>query len=101
MLARFSVSAAGAGVHMSDKVADAIRLIEESGLDYQVTAMDTLVEGNADAVLSLIQRCIEAMHEHSERVICDIKIDDWSGKTSLLRDKVQSVERVIGRGVSK
>lgn len=101
MLARFSVSPAGSGVHLSDKVADAIRLIEDSGLDYQVTAMDTLVEGSADAVLGLIQRCIEVMHQHSERVICDIKIDDWTGKSGLLRDKVRSVEQVIGREVAK
>ena len=101
MLARFSVSAAGAGAHMSDKVADAIRLIEESGLDYQVTAMDTLVEGAPDEVMGLIQRCIEVMHRHSERVICDVKIDDWSGKSGMLRGKVQSVERVIGRDLAK
>lgn len=101
MLARFSVSAAGAGVHMGDQVADAIRLIAESGLDYQVTAMATLVEGEPDEVMGLIQRCIEAMHKHSERVTCDIKIDDWSGKTDLLRTKVQSVERAVGRELAK
>jgi uncharacterized protein (TIGR00106 family) len=86
---------------MGEQVADAIRLVEESGLDYQVTAMDTIVEGEWEQVMGLIHRCVETMHDHSERVFCDVKIDDWSGKEGLLEEKVRSVERAIGHEVKK
>lgn len=101
MIARFSLSHAGSGVHMGQQVAEAIRLVEESGLDYQVTAMDTLVEGEREEVMGLISRCIETMHQHSERVFCDVKIDDWTGKKGLLQEKVRSVEQVLGHTVEK
>jgi uncharacterized protein (TIGR00106 family) len=85
---------------MGEQVADAIELVEESGLDHQVTAMDTLVEGEWDEVMGLIRRCMEKMHEHSERVFCDIKIDDWRDKEGLLEDKVRSVEQAVGHQIN-
>ncbi|MFW6198371.1 MAG: MTH1187 family thiamine-binding protein [Acidobacteriota bacterium] len=93
MLARFSVSPVGSGEHLGDKVADAIQIVRDSGLDHQVTAMDTLIEGEWDEVMEVIRACVDALHSHSDRVICEVKIDDWKGRSGLLEGKVESVER--------
>lgn len=91
MLARFSVTPVGAGEHLGDKVKDAIDIVRDSGLPHQVTAMDTLIEGEWNEVMGVIQSCVDALHAHSERVSCEIKIDDWKGHDELMRTKVQSI----------
>lgn len=101
MIAFFSISPMGTGLHVGDAVADAVRIVEESGLDHQVTAMGTILEGDWDDVMGVIRRCRDAMHEHSERVTCLIKIDDFTGRSGTLSAKVRSVEEALGHEVRK
>jgi uncharacterized protein (TIGR00106 family) len=101
MLAFFSIVPMGAGASVGDRVADAIKIVAESGLDYQVTAMGTLVEGDWDEVMGVIRRCFDAMHEHSDRVTCTLKIDDYKGRSGRIAGKIASVERALGREVDK
>lgn len=96
MVALFSIAPMGTGVRVAKEVTDAIRVVEESGLDYQVTAMGTLIEGDWDEVMGVIRACFDVVHEHSERVTCFIKIDDWVGKRGQIRNKVASVEELLG-----
>ena len=100
MLAEFSVSPAGAE-SMGDEVARCLDLVDRSGLDYQLTAMGTLVEGEWDAVLDLIGRCHEAVREEAGRVVTTIRIDDREGVEGALRSKVADVERILGRELRK
>jgi len=101
MIAFFSISPVGTGLHVGDAVADAVRIVEDSGLDHQVTAMGTLVEGDWDEVMGVIRRCMDALHEHSGRVTCLIKLDDFVGRTGTLAAKVRSVEEALGHEVRK
>ena len=101
MLAFFSMIPLGTGVSFSSKVADSIRIIEESGLDYKMTAMGTIIEGDWDDISGVIGRCFEAMHKHSERVSCTIKIDDHAGRSGRLNGKIASVENALGHEVMK
>lgn len=101
MIAFFSISPVGTGLHLGDAVADAVRIVEESGLDHQVTAMGTILEGDWDEVMGVIQRCMDAMHEHSDRVSCLIKLDDFAGRTGTLSAKVGRVEEALGHAVRR
>jgi len=101
MLAFFSIVPMGTGVSLGDKVAEAIGIVDESGLDYKVSAMGTIVEGEWDEVMGVIGKCFDAMHKHSERVTCIIKIDDHAGRGGRLEGKIASVESALGREVSK
>jgi uncharacterized protein (TIGR00106 family) len=101
MLAFFSMIPLGTGVSFSSKVADSIRIIEESGLDYKMTAMGTIIEGDWAEVSGVIGRCFEAMRKHSERVSCTIKIDDHAGRSGRLTGKIASVEDKLGHEVRK
>jgi len=99
MLVEFSVLPLGAGEHLHAAVAAAIRLIDESGLDYRVHAMGTEIEGAWDEVMSLIRRCHEEVARQSPRVYTVIKIDDFKDQAGMITSKVESVEKTLGRKI--
>ncbi len=82
-------------------ISHSLSIIKESGLDYQITAMGTIVEGEASEVFNLIQACHTKMTNLSGRVSTSIKIDDRAGATGRLRGKVNSVEKVLGEELNK
>lgn len=101
MLAFFSIVPMGTGSSVGKEVAEAVQIVADSGLDYQVTAMGTLVEGDWEEVMGVIRRCFDTLHEHSERVTCTIKLDDYAGRSGRIAGKVESVEATLGHPVRK
>lgn len=101
MLAEFSIVPIGAGVSTSAHVAKVIRLIDESGLAYKLTPMGTVVEGDWEEVIGLIGKCHSLMASEVERVLTSIKIDDRKGATGRITGKIESVEKALGRTLSK
>jgi uncharacterized protein (TIGR00106 family) len=96
-----SITPLGKGDSVSQYVAECVALVDESGLDYELHAMGTIVEGELDQVLDLMRRCIERMAEHSDRVTCAAKLDYRRGHTGRLKSKVKSVEQKLGRTLKK
>jgi len=92
MLAIFSIAPHTGDEHLSPYVAQVIRKVKASGLDYQLTAMGTLVEGEPEAVFNLIRDCHIMMRGQADRVGTKIWIDDQVGKTGRIKDKVAAVE---------
>jgi uncharacterized protein (TIGR00106 family) len=82
-------------------VAECVELVDESGLEYELHAMGTIVEGELGEVLDLMRRCIELVATHSDRVTCAAKLDFRRGHTGRLKRKVASVEEKLGRKVRK
>jgi uncharacterized protein (TIGR00106 family) len=101
MLAMFSTFPVDKGESLSDEVASVIELIDRSGLNYQTTAMGTLVEGDWDQVFDLIKRCHQALRQGSRRVYTRITVDDREGATNQLARKVAAIEAKLGRGIRK
>jgi len=102
MLAEFSVfplDKGGSG--LSRYVAQSITIIEESGLDFEVHALGTLIEGPAEKVWEVVRRCHENLAEQCGRVVTNLKIDDRRGATGTLTAKVASVEAKLGHKVPK
>jgi uncharacterized protein (TIGR00106 family) len=97
VLLEFSVSPLGAGESVSPYVARAVELVAASGLDYRLHAMGTIVEGELDQVLKLMQRCIEAVAADCPRVTCSAKLDYRRGTRGRLDAKVQSVVDKVGQ----
>ncbi len=48
MIAEISVIPIGEGIDLSGYVARVVKIIDESGLDYKLNAMGTVVEGDSD-----------------------------------------------------
>ncbi len=82
-------------------MAECVRLIDESGLDYELHSMGTIVEGELDQVLDLMRRCIEQVAKHSDRVTCAAKLDFRRGHAGRLKSKVASVEQKLGHPARK
>jgi len=98
MLAELSVFPLDKGGHgLSSYVAESIKIIEESGLDFEIHAMGTLIEGPADVVFDVIRKCHENMASKCDRVATNVKIDDRKGAEGSIRRKVESVEEKLLR----
>ena len=102
MLAEFSVTPVGAGVHLSQQVAKAVRVVKESGLDYQLTALGTLLEGERGEVLRVIEKAHQALLESNERVYTRIVLDEFREETAgRIRSKVTKIEKELGVALKK
>jgi len=101
VLLEMSIVPMGKGESVSEFVARCIDLVDQSGLDYELHAMGTIVEGELPEVVALMQRCIEETAKFSDRVTCSAKLDFRRGKSGRLKSKVESVEQRLGRSVRK
>jgi len=96
MLAEVSIAPSDHWDHMSPYVAELVRMIKASGLDYQLGPMGTTLEGDPDEVFALIGRLHMEMRRHSVRISTSIKIDDDVRRpVGRLRGKVASVEKEL------
>ena len=97
MIANFSVVPIGKGNSLSSQVAEVLKIVDESGINYKLHSMGTILEGDWDEILRLIKKCHERTLEDSDRVLTTITIDDRKGKSGRIVGKVQSVERKLGK----
>jgi uncharacterized protein (TIGR00106 family) len=93
MLVAFSVSPMGVGEDVADYVADAVRVVRESGLPNRTDAMFTTVEGDWDEVMDVVKRAVDAVGAQAPRVSLSLKADIRPGVTGALEAKVEAVER--------
>ena len=93
MLAAFSITPLGVGDSVSGSVADAVRIVRDSGLPNETNAMFTNVEGEWDEVMAVIKACVMKVGEAAPRVSVVIKLDHRPGVTDGLHAKVEAVEQ--------
>jgi uncharacterized protein (TIGR00106 family) len=101
VLLEFSIYPLGKGESVSAYVARCLEIVEASGLDYQCTAMGTILEGDYDQAMGVVHRCFDALAADCERVECILKLDYRQGPAGRLRAKVASVEQQLGHAVKK
>ncbi|HXR69157.1 MTH1187 family thiamine-binding protein [Actinocrinis sp.] len=101
MLVAFSVTPLGVGEEVGAYVADAVRIVRESGLPNRTDAMFTTIEGEWDEVLAVVKRAYEAVQQSAQqdgaagRVSLVLKADIRPGVTGALEAKVATVERYL------
>lgn len=82
---------------LSRYVAGVEKVLRDSGLKCQLTAMGTIIEGDLDAILSVVRRMHEVpFTEGAVRVSTSIKIDDRRDKAASIEGKVRSVTEKMG-----
>ena len=81
---------------VSEAVAEAVRIVRESGLPHETNAMFTNVEGEWDEVMDVVKRAVDAVAARSSRVGLVLKADIRPGHTGQLTAKVERVERLLG-----
>jgi uncharacterized protein (TIGR00106 family) len=95
VLAELSIFPMDKGESVGDYVADVVRLIRESGLSYQLTAMGTLLESDElHEILAVLEKSRALLRQRGcRRVYATLKLDMREGPTGRLTGKVQSVAR--------
>lgn len=83
---------------VSKAVAEAVRIVRESGLPNETTSMFTTLEGDWDECMGVIKAATEAVGKHSSRVSLVVKADIRPGFTGQLSAKVQRVEEQLADG---
>lgn len=101
MLVEFSIIPVGGDAHTSDELAEALKLVDASGLPYQFTPAGTCIEGEWEAVMTLIRQCHERVRRMSPHVVTTIKVEDDEGERDKLTRNVASVEDKVGHPLRK
>jgi uncharacterized protein (TIGR00106 family) len=76
-------------------VAEAVRVVRESGLPNETNAMFTNVEGEWDEVMAVVKRAVDVVAAASPRVSLVLKADIRAGYTGQLTAKVERIERAL------
>jgi uncharacterized protein (TIGR00106 family) len=96
VLVAFSVTPLGVGEGVGEIVADAVRVVRESGLPNKTDSMFTVIEGETWAeVMAVVQRAVEAVAARAPRVSTVIKVDWRAGAHDAMTEKVATVERYL------
>lgn len=92
MIVAFSVAPSGGeSDSVSKAVADAVRVVRDSGLPYELNSMFTLVEGEWDEVMDVVKRAVQAAGAGASRTSLVLKADIRPGHTGQLQAKVDRV----------
>ncbi|OBK19982.1 MTH1187 family thiamine-binding protein [Mycobacterium asiaticum] len=96
VLVAFSVTPLGVGEGVGELVAEAVRVVRDSGLPNKTDSMFTVIEGDSwEQVMAVVQRAVEAVAARAPRVSTVIKVDWRTGVTDAMTQKVASVERYL------
>lgn len=95
MIIAFSVTPLGVGDEVGEYVADAVRVVRESGLPNRTDAMFTSIEGDWDEVMAVVKRAVDAVTARAPRVGVVLKADIRPGVVDGLTAKVDTVERYL------
>lgn len=87
----------GVGVSVSEYVVACERIFRDAGLDPQLHAYGTNIEGEWDVVVNAIKRCHEQIHEMgAPRISTSIRIGTRTDREQTMRDKIESVTSKLG-----
>ncbi|KOT56208.1 hypothetical protein ADK43_24135 [Streptomyces rimosus subsp. rimosus] len=81
-------------------VADAIKIIRESGLPNRSDSMYTMIEGDWDEVMDVVKRATEAVAARVPRVQVSIRADVWPGMDRPLDGKIAMLEQRVAQNAA-
>ena len=73
--------------------------VERRGELHEITDLSVCIqlEGDFDAVMEVVRKCHEALAADCNRIACTIKMDYRKGHDNMLKSKIESVEKLVGR----
>lgn len=86
---------------LAHPVAQVIEEIEAAGLPHQVTALETVVEGDWDEVMPVLRRAWRRVLEEHPRVFMELRVDEHLGVQNRLAGAVKDVDRELGHAVAR
>lgn len=102
VLVEFAMFPTDKGESVSAYVSRIIKMIDESGVPYKLTPMGTVFETETmEEALDIINKAYKQLEKDCNRVYSVVKFDIRKGKSNRLVQKIQSVEKKLGKQVSK
>ncbi|MBS3756559.1 MAG: MTH1187 family thiamine-binding protein [Desulfobacterales bacterium] len=80
------------GLSVSPYVARAVKIIEGSGLSYELNPMGTSIEGEWPAVFKVVDQCFKDLQNDSDRIYFTMKGDYRKDRSDGLNSKMASVK---------
>jgi uncharacterized protein (TIGR00106 family) len=100
-IAEFTIIPIGVGVSLSKYVAICEKILEKSGLSYELHANGTNLEGEWDEVMGAIKTCHEKLHKMDvPRIATQIKISTRTDRAQKMAEKIDSVREKIEKDSS-
>ena len=96
-LVAVAIAPCGVGEELSSEVAEAIRVIRESGLSNRTNSMFTEIEGEWDEVMDVVKRATFALAGKGIRTEVVLKADIRPGYRDMMHTKTEKVEKILGR----
>ena len=82
----------GVGVSVSKYVAECQKVLLEAGLEHQLHAYGTNIEGDWDDVFAAVKRCHERVHAMgAPRITTSIKVGTRTDREQSVQQKIESV----------
>lgn len=98
VLMEFSIFPTDKGESVGAYVSQVIDMIHESGADYKLTPMGTVIETESlSAALDLLQKAHDVLEKDARRIYANVKFDIRKGAENRLEGKIRSVEDKIGK----
>lgn len=94
-IVEFSIFPMDKGESLSPYVARALKLIQDSGLSYELNPMGTCVEGQWKEVMALVDRCFQVLEKDCNRINLSLKADYRKGPAGRMKSKVVSVKEKL------
>ncbi len=98
VLMEFSIFPTDQGESVSPYVSEVLRMIRDSGVDYQLTPMGTVIETDELAeALAVVEQASRILQQAGcNRIYSAMKLDIRTGDKGRLKGKIRSVEDKIG-----
>lgn len=87
----------GVGVSVSEYVTACQKVLHAAGLEHQMHAYGTNVEGGWDEVMAAVKRCHEVVHEMgAPRITTSMRLGTRTDREQSMEDKIRSVTDKLG-----
>ncbi len=97
VLMQFAMFPTDKGASASPYVSRVIKMIRDSGLPYQLSAMGTIIETETlEEAQSIISKAYSLLQEDCTRVYCTVAFDIRNGAIGRMQEKIKSIEGKIG-----
>lgn len=95
VLASLTIFPTDKGESVSLHVSKAIKIIKQSGLDYELGPMNTCIEGEWDQVMDTVTKCMNTIKSESSRVYMVLNVDYRNGEKGRIKSKVESIKKKL------
>lgn len=101
VLVAVAIAPFGVGDELAPYVAEAIRIIRDSGLPQRTTSMFTEIEGDWDEVMAVVRDATFVLAEQGIRTEVILKADVRPGHADTIDRKIEAVESLLAEPAPK